>query len=150
MSSLHELPRSTDSRIRRGRGIAAGRGKTAGRGTKGQKARAGHNIPAGFEGGQTKLYMRLPKRRGEGNAPRPGRAAVTLGTLDRHYKAGERVTVASLLNRGIVPVGTTSVRIVATGALTKSLKFSGVTFSPRVYETLYGKTTNVSAKSSTK
>ena len=47
-----------------GRGISAGRGKTAGRGTKGQGARTGKKLKPGFEGGQTKLSMRLPKARG--------------------------------------------------------------------------------------
>lgn len=57
------LPRKV-SRTRVGRGISAGGGKTAGRGTKGQKARTGKKIKLGFEGGQTKLAMRLPKLRG--------------------------------------------------------------------------------------
>lgn len=63
---FHELEVATKqiSRKRVGRGISAGGGKTAGRGTKGQKARTGKKIKLGFEGGQTKLAMRLPKARG--------------------------------------------------------------------------------------
>src|SRR3989338_8293319 len=98
MTSLHDLPKVTRPNVRSGRGIAAGKGKSAGRGTKGQKARAGARIPAGFEGGQTKLYRRLPKRRGEGNSPKPGRASVTLAQLDSQFTAGERVTLKSLMN----------------------------------------------------
>jgi len=62
---LHQLvgPRR-QSKKRLGRGIAAGQGKTAGRGSKGQKARSGFNFPRRFEGGQTALIQRLPKRRG--------------------------------------------------------------------------------------
>ena len=48
-------------RKRVGRGIGSGVGKTAGRGHKGQKSRAGGKVPAGFEGGQMPLQMRLPK-----------------------------------------------------------------------------------------
>lgn len=49
---------------RKGRGIATGRGKTAGRGTKGQGSRKSGNVRSGFEGGQTPIYMRIPKLRG--------------------------------------------------------------------------------------
>lgn len=62
---LHELPappRRPKKRV--GRGIAAGQGKTAGRGTKGQRARTGFKLPRRFEGGQSSLIMRLPKKRG--------------------------------------------------------------------------------------
>lgn len=62
---LHELhgPKRT-KRHRVGRGIAAGQGKTAGKGTKGQKARSGYKLPRRFEGGQSSLIQRLPKKRG--------------------------------------------------------------------------------------
>ncbi len=61
--SLQELPKiKRNSRIRVGRGIGSGKGKTSGRGVKGQKARTGHHSVKGFEGGQTPIYMRLPKR----------------------------------------------------------------------------------------
>ena len=53
---------STKSRTRVGRGIGSGLGKTSGRGHKGQKARSGGGVRRGFEGGQTPLYRRLPKR----------------------------------------------------------------------------------------
>ena len=62
---IHELDTSKSTKIRRlGRGISAGQGKTAGRGTKGQNSRTGSKFKPGFEGGQTKLAMRLPKSRG--------------------------------------------------------------------------------------
>ena len=62
---IHELDTSKSTKIRRlGRGISAGQGKTAGRGTKGQNSRTGSKFKPGFEGGQTKLAMRLPKARG--------------------------------------------------------------------------------------
>jgi large subunit ribosomal protein L15 len=61
--SLKLLPRiKRNSRNRVGRGIGSGKGKTSGRGVKGQKARTGHHSVKGFEGGQTPIYMRLPKR----------------------------------------------------------------------------------------
>lgn len=60
---LHTLAKIIRHKKRRGRGIGS-RGVTSGRGTKGQKARAGYSRKLGFEGGQTPLYMRLPKERG--------------------------------------------------------------------------------------
>lgn len=61
--SLTGLPKiKRNSRIRVGRGIGSGKGKTSGRGVKGQKARTGHHSVKGFEGGQTPVYMRLPKK----------------------------------------------------------------------------------------
>ena len=62
---LHELKYTEGSRKTRnrvGRGQASGNGKTAGRGQKGQKARSGGGVRLGFEGGQTPLARRLPKR----------------------------------------------------------------------------------------
>lgn len=61
--SLKTLPKiKRNSSIRVGRGIGSGKGKTSGRGIKGQKARTGHHSVKGFEGGQTPVYMRLPKK----------------------------------------------------------------------------------------
>ena len=61
--SLQELPKiKRNSRKRVGRGIGSSKGKTSGRGVKGQKARTGHSTVRGFEGGQTPIHMRLPKK----------------------------------------------------------------------------------------
>ena len=62
---LHELTYTEGSRKDRkriGRGHGSGQGKTAGKGHKGQNARSGGGVRLGFEGGQTPLYRRLPKR----------------------------------------------------------------------------------------
>jgi large subunit ribosomal protein L15 len=88
---LHDLrpaPGSHKAKRRVGRGIAAGQGKTAGRGTKGQKARAGGNIPAWFEGGQTPLHQRLPKLRGFRNPFKVEYEVVNLGDIARLVELG--------------------------------------------------------------
>ena len=59
LNKLAKLKRNNGKRV--GRGIGSGKGKTSGRGVKGQKARTGASIK-GFEGGQTPIYMRLPKK----------------------------------------------------------------------------------------
>jgi hypothetical protein len=62
LNTLHDNPGSRHQKTRLGRGIGSGKGKTAGRGHKGQKARNGRNPRLGFEGGQTPLRLRIPKR----------------------------------------------------------------------------------------
>lgn len=62
LNELSPAPGSKKTRKRRGRGIGSGRGKTAGRGEKGQKSRSGFSQGAGWEGGRSRLIMRLPKR----------------------------------------------------------------------------------------
>jgi large subunit ribosomal protein L15 len=73
---VHELKvKTTPPNRRRGRGIAAGLGKTSGRGTKGQNSRTGGGVKVGFEGGQTKFSMRLPKNKGF-NAKNPTKYSI--------------------------------------------------------------------------
>lgn len=62
LNTLSPAEGSRNDSKRKGRGIGSGRGKTAGRGHKGQKARSGGSTKVGFEGGQTAMYRRLPKR----------------------------------------------------------------------------------------
>lgn len=97
----HELEVAQSSKKRRvGRGISAGGGKTAGRGTKGQKARTGKKIKPGFEGGQTKLAMRLPKARGFTSRNKVQYVEVTLMQLAT-CKSGD-VTNKELVKAGLV------------------------------------------------
>ncbi|MCA9388377.1 50S ribosomal protein L15 [Candidatus Berkelbacteria bacterium] len=135
---LHQLKKTQPKRRHVGRGISAGQGKTAGRGTKGQKSRTGHNIPKGFEGGQTKLYMRLPKLRGLNNRiKRSSSATISLSQLETNFKAGERVSLVTLRSKKLIDRSTQKVKIVARGELTKKLKFSGVSFSKVVHDQIY-------------
>lgn len=62
LNTLADNPGSRHQKTRLGRGIGSGKGKTAGRGHKGQKARNGRSPRLGFEGGQTPLRLRIPKR----------------------------------------------------------------------------------------
>ena len=87
------------ARKRVGRGIGSGTGKTSGKGHKGQKARSGGGVRRGFEGGQTPLYRRLPKR-GFTNIHANNYTEVTLTMLNKS-KATD-VTAESLLEEGII------------------------------------------------
>ena len=94
---LHELQYTEGARKARkrvGRGTSSGNGKTAGRGQKGQGARSGGGKKPGFEGGQTPLFMRLPKR-GFTNYTRKEYAIVNLETLNK-FEDGATVNAAAL------------------------------------------------------
>ena len=104
--------------FRRGRGHGSGNGKTAGKGHKGQKARSGAPRP-GFEGGQMPLYRRIPKR---GFTCRNSKniVGINLSYLER-FDDGATVTVASLVESGIVKNPRDGVKILGGGELTKKL-----------------------------
>jgi len=99
---LHHLrpaPGSKKDRIRVGRGEAS-KGKTSGRGTKGTKAR--YQVRPGFEGGGVRLVMRTPKLRGFKNPFRVEYQVVNLEKLAEHFPQGGAVTIADLVNKGLV------------------------------------------------
>ena len=111
------------TRTRVGRGVGSGLGKTSGRGHKGQKARSGGGVRIGFEGGQTPLYRRLPKR-GFTNIHAKNYTEVTLTMLNK--ATTDEVTAESLINDGIV--------ILATGKLDKKLTVKAVRFTKAAKE----------------
>ena len=80
---LNNLVKTNSKKIRPGRGIGSGKGKTGGRGIKGQKSRSGVAIKA-FEGGQTPLYRRLPKRGFKSLAP-DNTAIINLSHLQKFH-----------------------------------------------------------------
>ena len=107
--------------FRRGRGHGSGNGKTAGKGHKGQKARSGAPRP-GFEGGQMPLYRRIPKR---GFKCRNSKeiVAINVDVLNR-FDEDSVVTVARLIEEGIVKNPRDGVKILGNGELTKRLTVS--------------------------
>ena len=108
--------------LRRGQGNGTGHGTFSGRGCKGQKARTGKNVRVGFEGGQTPLIQRMPKRRGF-KSNKPVFQVVNLGALEEHFDTGETVSLKTLLAKGLIGK-TTSVKILGDGELTKKLEIS--------------------------
>ena len=107
------------SNFRRGRGHGSGNGKTAGKGHKGQKARSGGSVRLGFEGGQMPLYRRLPKR-GFKNRNSKEIVAINVDALER-FENGAEVTVATLLENGVISHARDGVKILGNGDLTKKL-----------------------------
>lgn len=115
-----------------GRGVGSGLGKTSGRGHKGQKARSGGGVRRGFEGGQTPLYRRLPKRGFNNSVHANYYVEVTLTMLNKSSK--EDVTAESLIEDGIIRKAKDGIVILATGKLEKKLNVKAVKFTKAAQE----------------
>jgi large subunit ribosomal protein L15 len=129
-------------RKRVGRGLGSGKGRYAGRGIKGQKARSGsHKMPAGFEGGQMPIDMRLGKLRGNTSADampigpfRTYSQPVNVRDLDSRFDAGAEVTPEALKVAGLVAKLHVDVKILGEGELKKKLAVSAHSFSKSAVE----------------
>src|ERR1700710_1526078 len=99
---LRPAPGSHTPKTRVGRGQGS-KGKTAGRGTKGTKAR--YQVPAGFEGGQMPIHMRLPKLKGFKNRFRVEYQVVNVATLANLFPEGGTIGVDELVDKGAVRKG---------------------------------------------
>jgi large subunit ribosomal protein L15 len=139
---LHDLkpaPGSRTPRTRVGRGIAAGKGKTAGRGTKGQLSRAGGNLPAWFEGGQTPIHVRVPKLRGFKSRTRVEYQIVNVGRIAEYARAGrfgneagaEPVTVNAEVLRaaGLIASASRPLKVLGSGEVDVKLFVAADAFS---------------------
>ena len=122
---------STHVGKRKGRGIGSGNGKTAGRGHKGQWARSGGGVRPGFEGGQTMLARRLPKR-GFHNVFAKNYAEINVGSLNI-FEDGAVVTFEALCELGLAQKKYDGIRVLGNGELTKKLtvKAAGITASAK-------------------
>jgi large subunit ribosomal protein L15 len=133
---------SRKDRKRVGRGLGSGKGRYSGRGIKGQKSRAGSKkMPAGFEGGQMPIDMRMPKLRGNTSADampigpfRTYSQPVNLRDLERVFEAGDAVTVEALVEKGLLKNTKTDVKILGTGELSKKLSVTAHSFSASARE----------------
>ena len=112
--------------FRRGRGHGSGNGKTAGKGHKGQKARSGATRQ-GFEGGQMPLYRRIPKR-GFTNRNTKEIVGINVSALEA-FENDTVVSVATLIEKGIVKNPRDGVKILGNGELTKKLTVQANAFS---------------------
>ena len=119
------------SRKRIGRGTGSGLGKTSGRGHKGQKARSGGGVRRGFEGGQTPLYRRLPKR-GFNNIHAKNYTEVTLTMLNKSEATD--VSAETLLAEGIIKKANDGIVVLGTGSLEKKLTVKANRFTKSAAE----------------
>lgn len=132
---LHELSPAAGSKFdskRIGRGHGSGWGKTAGKGHKGQNARSGGGVKPGFEGGQTRLSMRIPKR-GFNNIFRTEYAIINVSDLER-FNDDVVVDVELLKASGLVNNEKAGVKVLGNGELSKKLTVKAAKFSEAAKE----------------
>jgi len=130
LSKIHKPLGATEKKLRKGRGVGSGLGKTAGRGQKGQYARNG--IRREFEGGQTPLARRLPKR--GFTPPFPIRTAeINVGSLEA-FAAGAKIDEAVLRKAGLVKGRIERIKILGQGELKKSVTVTAHAFSKSAVE----------------
>jgi large subunit ribosomal protein L15 len=131
LHNLSPAPGSHRDRKRLGRGPGSGTGKTSGKGHKGSKARAGHHGPGGgkpqFEGGQMPMTRRIPKR-GFTNPFREENQVVRLDALQQ-LPEGTEVTVASLVEAGLVKKPDKPVKLLANGRIEQAVVVRGLKVS---------------------
>ena len=135
LHDLHPAPGSRKPARRVGRGHGSGRGKTAGRGTKGQKSRAGGNLPAWFEGGQTPFHIRTPKLHGFKNRFRVEYAPINLARLGDLDK-GTLVTPDVLAHDGLIADTKKPVKILGVGEAPKGVTIHAHAFSKSALDKL--------------
>lgn len=129
---LHELEGTRKKRKRVGRGMSSGSGKTSGRGQKGQKARS--SVRVGFEGGQTPLFQRLPKR-GFTNINRKEFAIVNLDALNL-FEDDTEITPELLLEEGVVSNLKAGLKVLGRGVVEKKLTVKAHKFSASAKEAI--------------
>jgi large subunit ribosomal protein L15 len=148
LSKLAKPAGSTRDKVRLGRGVGSGLGKTAGRGQKGQYART-RGFKPHFEGGQTPIQRRLPKR-GFRNPFSTVTAEVNVGDLEV-FPAGAKVDEQALAARGLVKGRFDRIKILGSGELSKAVTVSAHAFSKAAAEKIQkagGKVVLVQAQSS--
>lgn len=128
---LHELSPAegaTKEVKRIGRGHGSGWGKTAGKGHKGQWARSGGGVKPGFEGGQTKLAMRIPKL-GFNNIFGTNFATINVSDLEKKFENGAVIDEAAIVEAGLLKNTLDGVKVLGNGELTKSFTVKAAKFS---------------------
>ncbi|HBW58358.1 MAG TPA: 50S ribosomal protein L15, partial [Oscillatoriales bacterium UBA8482] len=113
---------------RLGRGISAGQGASCGKGMRGQNSRSGHSTRPGFEGGQNPLYRRLPKLKGFPQVNRKEYTTINVGQLSS-LSANTEVTLASLLEAGLLTASRGPLKILGNGELNVALRIEAAAFT---------------------
>ncbi|HEY4558532.1 MAG TPA: 50S ribosomal protein L15 [Enteractinococcus sp.] len=131
LHNLRPAKGANKRKLRYGRGEGGKGGKTATRGTKGTYAR--NKVPAGFEGGQLPLHMRLPKLRGFKNPAKINYQVVNLDKLTESFPEGGDVTVADLAAKGLVRKNQ-PVKVLGSGEISVAVNVTADAFSKSAVE----------------
>lgn len=133
---IHELspaPGSSRPAWRKGRGLGSGNGKTAGRGHKGQWARSGGGVRPGFEGGQTPMYRRLPKRGFTNHRFKTDYTVINVSELES-FENNSTITLDALLESGTVSQSKGGLKVLGRGEISKKLTVQAAIFSASAKE----------------
>lgn len=133
---LHELEKNVGATQKRkivGRGRGSGLGKTSGKGQKGQNSRSGGGVRAVFEGGQTPLFRRLPKRGFNNNQFRTVYAVLNVEDFNR-FENGTVITPALLKEIGLVKKQLDGIKVLGNGRLDKKLTIQAHKFTKQAIE----------------
>lgn len=128
---LENLPKTAELKARKrvGRGPGSGMGKTSTRGENGQKSRSGASIKPWFQGGQSPLYRRIPKR-GFNNARFTTRyAIINLSDLNKYFNDGDVVSAETLKEKGIIKKSLNGIKVLGNGNLEKKLTIKANRFT---------------------
>ncbi|HEY1378970.1 MAG TPA: 50S ribosomal protein L15 [Gemmataceae bacterium] len=135
LSTVHQGVHTRKPKKRVGRGIGSGHGKTATRGSKGQYASAGAEMfKALFEGGQTPLYRRSPKRGFSHRTWDVPAHVINVGAIDAAFDAGAEVTLEALKASGVLKGTQTQLRVLGNGDVGKKLVVHAHHFSASAKE----------------
>lgn len=148
LEQLKNSAKANKKRNRVGRGIGSGNGKTCGRGEKGAGSRSGYKRRLGYEGGQFRLFMKLPIR-GFSNARFQKRLdSINLTQIEKLYSDGDTVNIETLRAHGYINGKSNGLKILGDGELTKNVTIEADKISAPAREKLEKANISFSLKSS--
>lgn len=136
LGSLKNTTRPRKNVKRVGRGLGSGLGKTCGRGEKGAGARSGYKRRHTYEGGQFRMFMKMPIRGFNNNRFRTEYEPINLCQINKMFENGDVVSPEILRKRGFIKGRNVLVKILGNGELTKNVKIEADAFSKSAVEKL--------------
>lgn len=122
LSQLKNICRGRKASKRVGRGPGSGKGKTCGRGQKGMGSRSGYTRRYTYEGGQFRLFMKLPTRGFSNGRFRKRLHTINLGQINEMFEEGDLVNLESLVSKGYLCGKTFGVKLLGDGELLKQVR----------------------------
>lgn len=136
LDTLKNTSRPKKNVKRVGRGLGSGLGKTCGRGEKGAGSRSGYKRRFGYEGGQFRMFMKMPIRGFNNEQFRIHYETVNLGQISAMYADGETVNAQTLCDKGFISKKSARVKILGNGEITKKVRISADAYTQTATEKL--------------
>lgn len=130
LSTLKNTTLKRSKEKRRGRGPGSGNGKTSGRGEKGSGSRSGWTSRMGYEGGQLRMYCKLPHKGFTRGRFIKENVVINLDDIEKSFNDGETVNLTSLHEKGMAPKNVSGgLKILGNGELSKKVNIEANAFS---------------------